>query len=224
MKWKTELEKNVDPDSATNSIPPQFQDEVFYSLHRFPAADLRMSSFRKRNVIISKRGEGPPSPSPPKQHDPSTRPSPVTGHATTSTGTASLDRLLGLGAGLALGSSLLIEEEGTTEFARSLLGAFAAEGVLQGHAVFVVGPEGGLSLPGVAEERGKGKSKGVGEEKMKIAWRYERLGGFGERERERGGFPSSVRCTLCLKSRNDIAISTLCLRLCRFTCPAASVE
>lgn len=151
-----------------------------------------MSSFRKRNVVISKKGEDLPSS--PVRHVatiPGVRPSPVTGHATTSTGTESLDKLLGLGAGLALGTSLMIEEEGTTEFARSLLSCYAAEGVLQGHAVFVVGPEGSLSLPGLAEEREKSKrGANLESEKMKIAWRYERLGNFGDRER--GGFCSCL--------------------------------
>jgi elongator complex protein 4 len=147
-----------------------------------------MSSFRKRNVVISKKGDDPAL-APAKQiaATPGVRPSPVTGHATTSTGTESLDKLLGLGAGLALGTSLMIEEEGTTEFARSLLSCYAAEGVLQDHTVFVVGPEGSLTLPGIAEEREKGrKNASVEGEKMKIAWRYERLGNFGDRER--GGF------------------------------------
>jgi hypothetical protein len=109
----------------------------------------------------------------------------VTGHATTSTGTESLDKLLSLGAGLALGTSLMIEEEGTTEFARSLLSCYAAEGVLQGHSVFVVGPEGSLTLPGPVEADGKKnlEKPSLDSERMKIAWRYERLGAFEERER-----------------------------------------
>lgn len=151
-----------------------------------------MSSFRKRNVFISKKGEVPAS-APQKQSTPGTRPSPVTGHTTTSTGTESLDRILGLGAGLALGSSLIIEEEGTTEFARSLLSCYAAEGVLQGHAVFVVGPEASLTLPGLWEEKESKRGKpSVESEKMKIAWRYERLGAF--EERERGGFSPEYCC------------------------------
>ena len=87
----------------------------------------------------------------------------------------------------------MIEEEGTTEFARSLLACYAAEGVVQGHAVFVVGPEGSLSLPGLAEEKDKKGKASLESEKMKIAWRYERLGEFGERER--GGF--ILRNMLC---------------------------
>lgn len=54
---------------------------------------------------------------------------------------------------------------------------------MQGHAVFVVAPEGSMILPGVVEEKGvNGRSKGE-DEKMKIAWRYERLGAFEGRER-----------------------------------------
>ena len=47
----------------------------------------------------------------------------------TSTGTASLDGLLGGHSGLALGNSLLIEESGTTDFAGALLKYYAAEGI-----------------------------------------------------------------------------------------------
>lgn len=90
---------------------------------------------------------------------------------------------------------------------------FAAEGVLQGHKVFVVlgggggagaagwGERWGRDLPGLAagasqtqagkqeDDDGGGGGGGVGtkkeeaggdkREKMKIAWRYERLGEFG---------------------------------------------
>lgn len=139
-------------------------------------------SFRKRNIVLS-QSSAPTTPSTPKAAPlPGIRPSPISGIQITSTGTASLDKLLAVG-GLALGSSLLIEEEGTTDFSSSLLRCFAAEGVLQGHAVFVVAPEGSMILPGVVEEKGvNGRSKGE-DEKMKIAWRYERLGAFEGRER-----------------------------------------
>jgi elongator complex protein 4 len=109
----------------------------------------------------------------------------VTGHATTSTGTESLDKLLGLGAGLALGTSVLVEEEGTTEFSRAILSCYGAEGVLQGHRVFAVGPEGSLTLPGLVEAASKKRIEkpSLESDRMKIAWRYERLGAFEDRER-----------------------------------------
>ncbi|KIW01956.1 uncharacterized protein PV09_06793 [Verruconis gallopava] len=139
-------------------------------------------SFRKRNVVLAQKGENPTVSQ--KQTAPGVRPSPVTGHPTTSTGTESLDKLLALGGGLALGSNLMLEEDGATEFAKSLLSCYAAEGVLQGHAVFVVGPDGSLLMPGVAEENMTAqRNKAPEGERMKIAWRYERLGTFGERER-----------------------------------------
>ncbi|KAI5302183.1 hypothetical protein KEM55_001272, partial [Ascosphaera atra] len=162
-------------------------------------------SFRKRNVGLSAasatRGAVPsattttaaasgsigstsPNPSPLSHH--SLRPSPIDGRMVTSTGTPTLDNLLAGHSGLALGHTILIGENGTTDFAGSLLRYYAAEGVVQEHKVHVVGPGEmwGKMLPGLigsAEElekgeRRKGKKDG---ERMKIAWRYERFGEFG---------------------------------------------
>jgi elongator complex protein 4 len=159
-------------------------------------------SFRKRNVVLSQAGSDiPASTKTLSQSLPGVKPSPVTGSQTTSTGTASLDKLLGLGAGLALGSSVLIEEEGTTDFASSLLKCFAAEGMVQGHSVFVVSPEGSFVLPEVVEDSSS-KSKDPGgnggdKERMKIAWRYERLGDFTARTG--GAFYAPCRLTYISK-------------------------
>jgi elongator complex protein 4 len=115
---------------------------------------------------------------------------------TTSTGTSSLDELLGIGAGLALGSIFAIEEDGSTDYAGVLLSCFASQGILQEQEVFVGAPLGAWplrgSLPGlVKESRSKSSKKEVESdgtakeptasqaEKMKIAWRYERLGVVG---------------------------------------------
>jgi PAXNEB protein len=174
-------------------------------------------SFRKRSVPLSNATKGPPGRSNPGPADaepatspavslPGTRISPQFSLPTTSTGTASLDSLLGLGAGLALGTSLAIEEGGTTDYAGALLRCFAAEGVMQGHKVFVGAMEQwGATLPGLAEERGKkgtasastqdaGPGAGAGAaERMKIAWRYERLGAVGAENERRGAWePSRV--------------------------------
>jgi elongator complex protein 4 len=122
------------------------------------------------------------------------RPSPLDGRPTISTGTLSLDSLLAGHAGLALGSSILIEESGTTDYAGTLLRYFAAEGVVQGHKVHVVGmPEAwGRDLPGVvgiADANTENDDERKGDKsRMKIAWRYERLGEFG-RPSSRGGNP-----------------------------------
>lgn len=153
-------------------------------------------SFRKRNVGVSRtpgaaatslQADKPVSTALP----PGVRPSPVDGRPTISTGAPSLDALLAGHAGLVLGSSLLIEESGTTDYAGALLRYYAAEGVVQGHKVHVVGlAEGwGRELPGVVGvvggaggDEGDEKSGGEvkeGRERMKIAWRYERLGEFG---------------------------------------------
>lgn len=150
-------------------------------------------AFRKRNIGI---GRTPTTSSEPLQGGDGdvpavseslrgTRPSPLTGQPTTSTGAYSLDSLLGGHAGLALGSSLFIEENGTTDFAGALLRYYAAEGIVHGHTVHIVGvgEQWVKELPGLvgaskeAEAmEGSSKKSAVDSEKMKIAWRYERLG------------------------------------------------
>ncbi|KAL9109888.1 MAG: hypothetical protein Q9187_008115 [Circinaria calcarea] len=151
-------------------------------------------SFRKRNIGLS----SPRTPQPPlvvgseqaadspsvKPQDavihhvqiPGVRPSALDGRPTTSTGTPSLDGLLAGHAGLALGNSILLEESGTTDYAGTLLRYYAAEGVVQGHQVHVVGvgEQWGRDLPGLvgtAEGEERNKVGGVEDrEKMKIAW------------------------------------------------------
>jgi len=94
-----------------------------------------------------------------------------------------LDNLLAGHAGIPLGKTLLIEENGTTDFAGALLRFYAAEGIVQDHRVHVIGmtDQWGRSLPGLigAADAGEEKVDRRKEEKMKIAWRYERLGEFG---------------------------------------------
>jgi elongator complex protein 4 len=144
-------------------------------------------SFRKRNIGIS---TGPNQTTPPATPAvqvnvtlPGVRPSPDDGRATTSTGSRSLDNLLASHAGLPLGKILLIEENGTTDFAGALLRYYAAEGVVQEHKVHVVGlgEQWGRTLPGLigSADAVDDKTDRRKEEKMKIAWRYERLGEFG---------------------------------------------
>ena len=159
-------------------------------------------SFRKRNVGLA----GPPSASaaPNKAAPPSfpgVRPSPLDGQPTTSTGTQTLDDILAGHAGLALGNSLLVEENGTTDFAGALLRYYAAEGVVQGHKVHVVGvgEQWGRELPGLVGDVAGLKENEAGaivdKEKMKIAWRYERLGEVGAGTgSSRGGIPILMPC------------------------------
>ncbi|RFU30162.1 hypothetical protein B7463_g6161, partial [Scytalidium lignicola] len=148
-------------------------------------------SFRKRNVVLSQSGSSSlNNSSVEKTPIPGVRPSPLDGRLTTSTGTKSLDALLAGHGGLVLGCSLFIEESGTTDFGGVLLRYYAAEGVVQGHHVHVLGlPEAwGRELPGLAVGDGKSlqtEERRVSEEKMKIAWRYERLGEFGASSRDR---------------------------------------
>ncbi|EEH06664.1 conserved hypothetical protein [Histoplasma capsulatum G186AR] len=148
-------------------------------------------SFRKRNVGLSPglscgiapNATGSQPPQLPRKATLGLRASPVDGRQTTSTGTPSLDNLLAGHAGFVLGNSLLIEESGTTDFAGALLRYFAAEGVVQEHQLHVigVGEQWGRALPGLVGtgEAADDKPSKRTEERMKIAWRYERLGEFG---------------------------------------------
>jgi elongator complex protein 4 len=163
-------------------------------------------AFRKRNVALSRAPADGDAPNVPAalskpvsiQPIPGVRPSPIDGRPTTSTGTPSLDSILAGHAGLPLGTSLVIEESGTTDYAGALLRFYAAEGVVQGHKVHVVGmgEVWGRELPGITEERGdSGRREGKERaEKMKIAWRYEGLGQF-----------ESSRGASCVATANIIA-------------------
>lgn len=137
-------------------------------------------SFRKRNVVIRAPEASLTSQSDSKDPLLGTRPSPLDGRMTTSTGTASLDQLLAGHGGLPLGQSLLIEESGTTDFGGVMIRYFAAEGLVQGHQVHVlgVGDYWRRELPGLVEtkEQTPQVSDSASTAKMKIAWRYERLG------------------------------------------------
>jgi elongator complex protein 4 len=170
-------------------------------------------SFRKRNVGLSGSARSDPSTQSPSKIPtalPGARPSSVDGRPTTSTGTASLDALFAGHGGLALGCSVLVEESGTTDYAGALLRFYAAEGLLQGHHVHVVGmPEHwGRELPGVVGESDKSESPTVKTEKMKIAWRYESLGQFGANTHSRGGHLRP--CSIFRTNASCFAYSSQC--------------
>ncbi|CAK7894350.1 elongator complex protein 4 [[Candida] anglica] len=106
------------------------------------------------------------------QH-PGVKPSLITSRPTVSTGSSDLDKIL-LHSGLPLGTSLLVEESGTTDFASILLRVFASQGVMHNRLndkrninthVIVVGfqQEWAKELPGLY----KGSSKE--QKKAKIA-------------------------------------------------------
>lgn len=140
-------------------------------------------SFRKRNTVINSSASSQLSAAKAANAPiPGVRPSPLDGRATTSTGTTSLDGLLAGHSGLALGTSLLIEEHGTTDFAGVLTRYYAAEGLVQGHQVHVLGLHEGwrAELPGLSTDSKSSSKSGVTSgDKMKIAWRYESLGNAG---------------------------------------------
>ncbi|KAI9770624.1 MAG: hypothetical protein M1840_003216 [Geoglossum simile] len=155
-------------------------------------------SFRKRNIGLSSSSRAPQSSPQSRPSPPGTRPSPIDGRSTTSTGTPSLDALLAGHAGLALGTSILIEESGTTDFGGALLRYYAAEGIVQGHRVHLVGVGElwGRELPGLVGVAGGEELEGAGKgrsERMKIAWRYERLGEFGSVAGSRAPPPAPSR-------------------------------
>lgn len=145
-------------------------------------------SFRKRNIVLG----APPSANgaqvrrQEKTLPPGLRPSPLDGRLTTSTGTSSLDQLLAGHAGMPLGTSLLVEETGTTDFGGTLLRYYAAEGLVQGHQVHLLGFGEGWrrELPGLGdnERSPKSNTKEIPKnDKMKIAWRYETLANANSR-------------------------------------------
>ncbi|KAI1857686.1 hypothetical protein JX265_011101 [Neoarthrinium moseri] len=140
-------------------------------------------SFRKRNTVINTSATATATQTKPENVSaPGVRPSPHDGRSTTSTGTASLDSLLAGHSGLPLGTSLLVEEHGTTDFAGVLLRYCAAEGLVQGHQVHMLGMHEGwrAELPGVStDSKTSSKSETSASDKMKIAWRYESLGSVG---------------------------------------------
>ena len=86
---------------------------------------------------------------------------------------------------------------------------------MQGHYVHVVGMDErwGRELPGLfggSREKGGNeevkakegaKEEGKDKDRMKIAWRYERLGQFGERAERGGIYPVPKHCnTYCFRS------------------------
>ena len=137
-------------------------------------------SFRKRNAVIASPSGASGLSRQEKTLAQGVRPSPLDGRLTTSTGTQSLDQLLAGHAGLALGNSLLIEETGATDFGGVLLRYYAAEGLVQGHHVHVLGVEEAWrrELPGLSSESKPAtvRVEPAVEDRMKIAWRYETFG------------------------------------------------
>lgn len=132
-----------------------------------------------------------------KAFNPGTRHSPLDGRLTTSTGTVSLDQLLAGHCGMPLGTSLLVEETGTTDFGGTLLRYFAAEGLVQGHHVHLLGPGDAFrrELPGLADRVSRAKADNKNDvasyDKMRIAWRYKALSNVSPPVK---GIPSSPAC------------------------------
>lgn len=136
-------------------------------------------SFQKKIHVI--RASGAPASTPKDTTSRlGTRPSPLDGRLTTSTGTASLDEIFAGHCGLPTGASLLVQEHGTTDFGGILLRYFIAEGLVQGHHVHVLGSEitWRRVLPGLTEKANSvpKETKSLATNKIKIAWRYEALG------------------------------------------------
>lgn len=126
-----------------------------------------------------------------------------------SSSSRSLDQLLQHG-GLPQGSVTLVEEHGTTDFASSILKGFAALGVDESRhqcptTVLCVGsPEYLKVLPGVKQEPTEEPKMPNNGEKMKIAWRYQRL---NSSRRDEGGSGSHSRYARDLTFRSNIVPS-----------------
>ncbi|XP_064400311.1 elongator complex protein 4-like [Halichondria panicea] len=127
------------------------------------------SSFRKKGSSKSTHLRG-------------TRPSLHNTQLLVSTGVPSLDVLLG--GGLAVGTVLLVEEDVCGSYSRLLLKYFLAEGVMCGHSLLLASasenPEDIVKdLPGSVEVEQQQQhlaaiqEDSMGEEQMKIAWRYQ---------------------------------------------------
>lgn len=109
-----------------------------------------------------------------------------------------------------------MEETGATDFAGVLARYYAAEGLVQGHHVHVLGHGDGwkAELPGLASNGGspapKQSKRGDG---LKIAWRYEKLDNGMSRERgslTTCAFPDVIITTKLEFSQLTIRQQTLC--------------
>lgn len=128
-----------------------------------------MSSFKRRTPVAT---------------IPGTRPSPYNSLPLISLGLAPLDDLLG--GGVPLSSVVLLCQDHPTQYADLLLKFFVAQGLEAGQDVLVVeagGEEGGpVAEHLMAVDRGDDSKKEVpkvnvkGDDKMKIAFRYEKMG------------------------------------------------
>ncbi|KAL1924596.1 uncharacterized protein VTP21DRAFT_4250 [Calcarisporiella thermophila] len=108
-----------------------------------------------------------------------TRLSPHNAQLLTSTGVPSLDDILG--GGLPIGTLLLIKQDKYTGYGNLLLKYFLAQGMVNGHHVATVTEKSEeilASLPGLATKEGDRVEDKEKEEKMSIAWRYERMKKF----------------------------------------------
>lgn len=145
--------------------------------------------FQKRKVVLTgpapNRGAGRPEQAPvdalentQTQHQ-GLRPSLINSKRCVSTSSRSLDQLLQHG-GLPLGTTLLIEEHGATDYASTILKGFCALGVRDqrdGSDTLVVclGIPGWVrGIPAVGRASKSPAAKDTGEQnKMRIAWRYQ---------------------------------------------------
>ena len=104
-----------------------------------------------------------------------TRPSPLDGTPTISTGTASLDPIIaGAHHGLPLGTSLLIQESGTADYGGLLSRYYAAQGLVDGHRVHALGLSDSwkADLPGLSIAKNRQSVDEAPAAEMRIAWRY----------------------------------------------------
>lgn len=136
--------------------------------------------FTRKSIPLNSRGDQSLARQNARPEHYGLRPSLFNSKPCVSSSSRSLDQLLQHG-GLPLGSVTLLEEHGTTDFASSVLKGFAALGIDEARhqcptTVLCVGvPEYLRVLPGVKQEPTNDPRPLNTEDKMKIAWRYQRI-------------------------------------------------
>ena len=102
-----------------------------------------------------------------------------------SSGTPTLDSLLSSYGGIPLGSMVLVEEQGTTDFASVIMRCAASQGVVFDQPVWVGGVDRpwNFDCPGISTSSAK-RTATSSDSELRIAWRYGDFNKSGSRARD----------------------------------------